>query len=363
MTTHTETEDYQPKSRKKPCYKQLYCWVLVAIILGILLGWLAPAAGVAMEPVESTFVTAMKMLIGPIVFLTIVGGIASVADLKKVGMTGIKALTYFQVGTIIALITGLVAINLFRLGDGVNADPSKIHASDSAEKLISSGETKQWWEFLTHIVPNSVVGRFVEGDILQIIFLAVIFGVALLQLDEIVDIAREASDTIAERMRALNAVPDGRSDTVAASTTLPAISPAELSTPETVDLISTRIYATVATLRHVHDDVDAADPSTADLLHQIIDSLEKAAWMLKSENRKILAQAVRSVRSHRLAQAPPMPGRPPRSARWTRRRSPSRSRCHSSDVCCKCVIRYWRVAMGSSRMSYSPVAFHCSTAE
>ena len=107
-----------------------------------------------------------------------------------------------------------------------------------------------------------------------------------LQLDEIVDTAREASDTIAERMRA-NAVPDGRSDTVTASTTLPAISPAELSTTETVDLITTRIYATVGTIRIVHDDVDAADPSTADLLHEMIDSLEKAAWMLKSENRKI----------------------------------------------------------------------------
>lgn len=108
-----------------------------------------------------------------------------------------------------------------------------------------------------------------------------------LQLDEIVDSAREASDTIAERMRALNAVPDGRSDTVTASTTLPAISPAELSTTETVDLITTRIYATVDTMRAVHDEVDSADPSTADLLHQIIDDLEKAAWMLKSENRKI----------------------------------------------------------------------------
>jgi starvation-inducible DNA-binding protein len=108
-----------------------------------------------------------------------------------------------------------------------------------------------------------------------------------LQLDEIVDTAREASDTIAERMRALNAVPDGRSDTVTASTTLPAISPAELSTAETVELITTRIYATVGTMRVVHDDVDAVDPSTADLLHEMIDSLEKAAWMLKSENRKI----------------------------------------------------------------------------
>ena len=108
-----------------------------------------------------------------------------------------------------------------------------------------------------------------------------------LQLDEIVDIAREASDTIAERMRALNAIPDGRSDTVTASTTLPAIPPAELSTTETVDLVTTRLYAAVSTMRTVHDDVDAADPSSADLLHDMIDALEKAAWMLKSENRKI----------------------------------------------------------------------------
>jgi starvation-inducible DNA-binding protein len=108
-----------------------------------------------------------------------------------------------------------------------------------------------------------------------------------LQLDEIVDIAREASDTIAERMRAINAMPDGRSDTVTATTTLPAITPVELSTAETVDLITTRIYAAVDTVRDVHDKVDAADPSTADLLHTVITDLEKAAWMLKSENRKV----------------------------------------------------------------------------
>jgi aerobic C4-dicarboxylate transport protein len=72
-----------------------------------------------------------------------------------------------------------LTINLFRLGDGVNADPAKIQASESAEKLITAGEQKQWWEFITHLVPDSVVGPFVEGDILQIIFLAVIFGVAL----------------------------------------------------------------------------------------------------------------------------------------------------------------------------------------
>ncbi|CQD18181.1 DNA-binding ferritin-like protein [Mycobacterium europaeum] len=108
-----------------------------------------------------------------------------------------------------------------------------------------------------------------------------------LQLDEIVDIARDASDTIAERIRALNAVPDGRSDTVTASTTLPAFPAAEQTTTDTVDFITTAIYTAAHTLRTVHDDVDDADPSSADLLHTIIDALEKAAWMLKSENRKI----------------------------------------------------------------------------
>jgi starvation-inducible DNA-binding protein len=108
-----------------------------------------------------------------------------------------------------------------------------------------------------------------------------------LQLDVVVDIAREASDTIAERMRALNSVPDGRTDTVAAATTLPSLPGGEYSTDEAVDTMTNRIYAAVDTMRSVHDDVDEADPSTADLLHAIIDSLEKAAWMLKSENRKV----------------------------------------------------------------------------
>ena len=105
-----------------------------------------------------------------------------------------------------------------------------------------------------------------------------------LQLDDIVDLAREAADTIAERMRALDAVPDGRTDTVAATTSVPAAPAGLIGTGEIVDIITDRIYATVDTARTVHDDVDAADPSTADLLHSIITDLEKQAWMLKSEN-------------------------------------------------------------------------------
>ena len=108
-----------------------------------------------------------------------------------------------------------------------------------------------------------------------------------LQLDELVDIAREGSDTIAERMRALDVVPDGRSDTVAADTTLPEFPPYELNTGEVVDLITGRVYAAVDTIRTLHDAVDAEDPSTADILHQLIDGLEKLAWLIKSENRKV----------------------------------------------------------------------------
>jgi starvation-inducible DNA-binding protein len=107
-----------------------------------------------------------------------------------------------------------------------------------------------------------------------------------LQLDEIVDVAREAADTIAERIRAVDAVPDGRTDTVAATTSVPAAPSGLVGTTDTVDIITDRIYATVATLRAVHDEVDAADPSSADLLHAIITELEKQAWMLKSENGK-----------------------------------------------------------------------------
>ncbi len=108
-----------------------------------------------------------------------------------------------------------------------------------------------------------------------------------LQLDELVDFAREASDTVAERMRALDVIPDGRSDTVAAATSLPQFPAYEHGTGEVVDLITARIYAAVDTLRTVHDEVDAEDPSTADILHQLIDGLEKLAWLIKSENRKV----------------------------------------------------------------------------
>jgi len=106
-----------------------------------------------------------------------------------------------------------------------------------------------------------------------------------LQLDEIIDAAREFSDEVAERLRSLHAAPDGRSDTVAATTTLPAYPNGEIDTAETVDLITARLDTTVARIRAVHDDVDEEDPTSADLLHAIILKLEQYAWMVSAENR------------------------------------------------------------------------------
>lgn len=107
-----------------------------------------------------------------------------------------------------------------------------------------------------------------------------------LQLDEIIDAAREASDVVAERLRALHAVPDGRSDTVAATTTLPEYPNGEIDTAETVDLITVRLESAVGTMREVHDEVDEADPTSADILHGVIEQLEQFAWMVSAENRR-----------------------------------------------------------------------------
>ncbi|SDZ52518.1 Dps family protein [Herbiconiux ginsengi] len=106
-----------------------------------------------------------------------------------------------------------------------------------------------------------------------------------LQLDEIIDAAREFSDVVAERLRALHAVPDGRSDTVAATTTLPEYPNGEVDTAVTVDLITVRLEAVVGTMRDGHDEVDDADPTSADILHGIIEKLEQYAWMVSAENR------------------------------------------------------------------------------
>ncbi|MFJ2767241.1 C4-dicarboxylate transporter DctA [Streptomyces sp. NPDC087300] len=160
-------------------YRQLYFWVLTAIVTGVLTGWLWPSVGTGLEPVGTTFVAAIKMLITPIVFLTVVGGIGSVDSLGRVGRVGLKSLLYFQAGTLAALLVGLVAVNVFQPGAGVHAHPGDLQLQGDARDYVKSGEDQGWWHFLTDLVPDSAVGAFAEGNILQVIFFSVLFGVAL----------------------------------------------------------------------------------------------------------------------------------------------------------------------------------------
>jgi len=150
--------------------------VLVAIALGVLVGALAPDAGKALRPLGDTFVKLVKMVIGPIIFLTIVLGIANMVDLKKVGKVGAKAFLYFEIVSTFALAIGLVIVNVTRPGDGV--DVSAMTKGDIS-KYTTAGESMGFVDFLTHIVPSSVVDAFARGEILQIVFFAVLFGVAL----------------------------------------------------------------------------------------------------------------------------------------------------------------------------------------
>jgi aerobic C4-dicarboxylate transport protein len=153
--------------------------VLVAISIGIILGILAPGTAKAMKPVGDTFVNLVKMVIGPIIFLTIVLGIANMADLKKVGKVGGKALIYFEIVTTIALVIGLIVVNVFRPGEGINVAAV---ASGDVSRYAQQGKELSFIDFVMHIVPSSVVDAFAKGDILQIVFFAVLFGIAVTAL-------------------------------------------------------------------------------------------------------------------------------------------------------------------------------------
>jgi len=157
-------------------FRNLTVRVLIAIALGVILGVLAPETAKAMRPIGDTFINLVKMVIGPIIFLTIVLGIANMADLKKVGKVGAKALIYFEIVTTFALAIGLLVVNLTKPGAGINV--SALATSD-VSKFAEQGKALSFVEFLTHIVPTSVVKAFADGDILQIVFFAVLFGVAL----------------------------------------------------------------------------------------------------------------------------------------------------------------------------------------
>src|SRR3989454_8591269 len=167
----------------KPFYTHLYVQVLTAIVLGVLLGHFYPHLGEAMKPLGDGFIKLIKMLIAPIIFCTVVHGIASMEDLKRVGRVGIKALVYFEVVTTLALIVGLIVINVLQPGVGMNVDPTTIDTKSIQVYTTKAGQ-QSTVEFLMHVIPNTVVGAFAEGEILQVLFFAILFAFALFMLGE-----------------------------------------------------------------------------------------------------------------------------------------------------------------------------------
>jgi aerobic C4-dicarboxylate transport protein len=155
--------------------------VLTAITLGIILGVVSPATGKAMRPLGDTFVNLVKMVIGPIVFLTIVTGISNLGDLKKVGKVGGKAIIYFEIVTTFALAIGLVVVNLVRPGEGI--DVSTLAQGD-VSRYTDASQKMTFVDFLINIVPPNLLEAFVRGEMLQIVFVAVLFGTALSALQE-----------------------------------------------------------------------------------------------------------------------------------------------------------------------------------
>lgn len=153
--------------------------VLVAIVLGVLFGVFFPNYATSIKLLSQTFINMISMLIAPIIFFTIVLGIASMDDMKKVGRVGGKALLYFEVITTFAIIIGLVIANIMKPGVGVNMDISNSSKIQEYEKTASEIE---WGQFFSHIVPHNIVDSFAKGDILQILFFAILFGFGLTKL-------------------------------------------------------------------------------------------------------------------------------------------------------------------------------------
>jgi aerobic C4-dicarboxylate transport protein len=168
---------------RKPLYSHLYAQVLTAIILGILLGYFYPQLGEQMKPFGDAFIKMIKMLIAPIIFCTVVHGIAGMEDLKRVGRVGIKALIYFEVVTTLALIVGLVIVNVLQPGAGMNVDAKAIDTKSIQIYTTKAGQ-QGTVEFFLNIIPATVVGAFAEGEILQVLFFAILFAFALSLLGE-----------------------------------------------------------------------------------------------------------------------------------------------------------------------------------
>ncbi|AXY57208.1 dicarboxylate/amino acid:cation symporter [Acinetobacter chinensis] len=182
---------------KKPIYKSLYFQVIIAIIAGVLVGHYSPSGtqiingaeqyvpgiGEQLKPLGDAFIKLIKMIIAPVIFCTVVSGIAGMESMKSVGKTGGIALMYFEIVSTFALLIGLIVINIWKPGTGMNIDPATLDQG-GISKYVASGESQSTMDFLMNIIPNTVVGAFAEGEILQVLLFALLFGFALHQLGD-----------------------------------------------------------------------------------------------------------------------------------------------------------------------------------
>ena len=164
--------------KRTPIYKVLYFQVICAIIFGVLLGYFFPDVGAQMKPFGDGFIRLIKMIIAPVIFCTVVTGIAGMEDMKKVGKTGGLALLYFEVVSTIALIIGLIVVNVCQPGIGMHVDPSTLD-SGAVAAYTGPGKMQTTTQFLMNIIPHTVVGAFADGEILQVLFFSLLFGFAL----------------------------------------------------------------------------------------------------------------------------------------------------------------------------------------
>src|SRR6266700_4930974 len=177
---------------RRSWWKELWVQVMIAMAAGIALGAIRPDLGAQMQPLGDAFIKAIRMLIGPIIFCTVVNGIAHMADMAKVGRVAIKALVYFEAVTTLALIVGLAVVNVWQPGSGMNVDVAAINAG-VVEPYVKQTAAVGFVPFLLNIIPQTFVGAFSEGNILQVLFLSVMCGFALIWLG---DRAKALTDVI-----------------------------------------------------------------------------------------------------------------------------------------------------------------------
>lgn len=167
----------------RPLFAHLYVQVLLAIAAGVLLGHFYPAAGEAMKPLGDAFIKLIKMLIAPIIFVTVVHGIASMTDMRKVGRVGVKAIVYFEVVTTFALALGMIVANVLQPGAGLNIDPSSIDTK-GIETFVTKSKEQSALGFFLDVIPNTFLSAFTDGNILQVLLIAILFAFALQALGE-----------------------------------------------------------------------------------------------------------------------------------------------------------------------------------